>query len=67
VIAKGFIVSLAIVSTALVADTAARSFIGVASPTDVVDILLEIAGWVVAAHVIVRARQPQVRTQTPLV
>jgi len=67
VIAKGFIVSLAIVLTALVADTAGRSFIGVASPTDVVDILLQIAGWVVAAHVIVRARQRGVRIQAPLI
>jgi len=57
VIAKAFIVALAVVLTGLVADTAALSFSEYGSPTDLVEVLLRIATWVIAAHVIVRARQ----------
>jgi hypothetical protein len=66
VIAKAFLVALAMILTALVADSAARSYIGYESPTDLVDLLLSISGWLVAAHVIVRARQLRVRTYAPL-
>ncbi len=62
-IARAFIFTIAMILTLLVADTAARSVAGYGSPAEIVDVLLPIAGWLLTAHVVVRARRQ--RSQYP--